>query len=517
MLRHPSRRRVAVYIWLMVAGSGFLVVPSLEAQLQSFKIPWNAFGHEGQHDGIAPAKSQSMSRILWQTPVDLNPQYGVGGGLRTHYGSVLITRSNTVLVPLKTGATTGFAVKALTGSTGATNWVQATDYIQPPHDWILSFSPTLTPRNRLHFPGAGGTVYYCDNPDSGSLPTFGQIAFYGLSSYTANSNTYQANVFISTPITSDRYGNIFFGFQVTGSTPLNLKSGIARIDFDGTGTWIAATNASGNTGTIKVAQNNAPALSNDHKTLYTVVNSTNYYAYLVALDSRTLAVLNRVRLKDAHYTTNDAQVGDNATASPTIGPDGDVYIGVQENPTESNGNRGWLLHFNSTLTQQKVTGGFGWDTTASVVPARIVSSYTGGSPYLLMTKYNSYADDGGDGTNKIAVLDPNQSMTDPFSGTQVMKEILGIAGQTPDEEYTNTFPGAVKEWCINSAAVDPFTKSVVANNEDGVSYRWDLTSNTFTETIRLTAGLLEAYTPTVIGVDGTIYAINDATLFAIGH
>jgi hypothetical protein len=32
----------------------------------------------------------------------------------------------------------------------------------------------------------------------------------------------------------------------------------------------------------------------------------------------------------------------------------------------------------------------------------------------------------------------------------------------------------------------------------------------------LSSGIGEAYTPTVIGSDGTAYAINDAILFAIG-
>src|ERR1019366_2011421 len=146
-------------------------------------------------------------------------------------------------------------------------------------------SPPRTPKNRLYFPGGGGTVYYCDSPDSTNLPVIGQIAFYGLANYNADTNAYLGNVYISTPITSDRYGNIFFGFQVTGATPLNLQSGIARIDYNGTGTWIAASNTVTNATISQVAMNCAPALSNDHKTLYLGVNNGyTGYGFLVALD-----------------------------------------------------------------------------------------------------------------------------------------------------------------------------------------------------------------------------------------
>lgn len=74
----------------------------------------------------------------------------------------------------------------------------------------------------------------------------------------------------------------------------------------------------------------------------------------------------------------------------------------------------------------------------------------------------------------------------------------------------------MREWCINTAAVDPSTKSVFANSEDGNLYRWDLTSNKFTQVVTLTGGLGEAYTPTVVGTDGTVYAINRGVLFAVG-
>ncbi len=500
-----------VMIVLLISG---------KVQAQSIRFPWSGYSHDPQHDAAAPVASEPLNRIVWQTSVDLSVPTNNTGELFIHYGSPLITRSNTVIVPVKTGASGGFEVEALVGATGETNWVQTTDYILPPHGWVPSFSPTLTPKNRLYFPGGGGTVYFCDTPDTtNASPVIGQIAFYGLANYLANTNAYLNNVFIDTPITADRYGNIFFGFQFTGSTPLNLQSGLARIDYNGTGTWVAATNAAGDTTISKVVMNCAPALSNDHKTLYVAVNNGSYgYGYLVAVDSRTLAPLARVRLKDVKNPANDSIVPDDGTASPTVGPDGDVYFGVLENPWYSNNDRGWLLHFNGTLTQTKIPGAFGWDDTASVVSVSLVSSYHGSSPYLLMTKYNNYASYGsGNGVNKIAILDPQTSMTDPISGATVMNEVLTIAGPTPDSSFTNTYPNAVHEWCINSAAVDPFTKSVLANNEDGRLYRWDLTSNTLSETNVLTAGVGEAYTPTIVGVNGFVYAINNAILFAIGR
>jgi len=64
--------------------------------------------------------------------------------------------------------------------------------------------------------------------------------------------------------------------------------------------------------------------------------------------------------------------------------------------------------------------------------------------------------------------------------------------------------------------VDTFTSSVLAGAEDGKLYRWNLTTNTFSQQIVLTPGLGEAYTPTAVGPDGQVYAINNATLFAVG-
>jgi hypothetical protein len=146
-----------------------------------------------------------------------------------------------------------------------------------------------------------------------------------------------------------------------------------------------------------------------------------------------------------------------------------------------------------------------------------VPSYHGNAPYLLLTKYNDYPYGGGDGVNRVAILDPTTAETDSISGMMAMTVVIAVVAPTPDPDFRPRLPDAVREWCINSAVVDPFTKSALINNEDGILYRWDFATNALTQSTVLTSGIGEAYTPTLIGVDGTVYAINNATLFAVGQ
>jgi hypothetical protein len=132
--------------------------------------------------------------------MDLNPDYSGGDHLHYHYGSPLITTANTVIVPVKTGATSGFRVEARHGSDGSLIWMQTTDYILPPHHWTPGYPLLLTSSERLYFPGAGGTVYYRDTPDSAVPAASGQLAFYGLANYLANPSPYNTSVFINTPL-----------------------------------------------------------------------------------------------------------------------------------------------------------------------------------------------------------------------------------------------------------------------------------------------------------------------------
>ena len=472
----------------------------------TFGGAWNSYGRDAQHSGQSSVRSDDLNRIHWQTPVDLQPQYS-GSELFVHYGSPLVTSHNTVIVPVKTGVLGGFRVEARSGSDGALKWSLPTDYVLPPHNWLPVFGPVLTSGARLYYPGAGGTVYFRNQADA-TAGAQGQIAFYGLSNYQADASDYNAGVMINTPLTADSAGNIYFGFLAIGGTPLNLTSGIARISADGSATWISSAAAAADLNMTQVVHNCAPALSRDGRTLYVAV-SDGSAGYLVALDTATLVPVTRVRLVDPR-SNRDAFLSNDGSASPTVGPDGDVYYGVLENPSQTNHFRGWLLHFDGSLSQPKTPGAFGWDDTAAVVPAWMVPFYGGSSSYLLMSKYNNYRFSGGDGLNKLAILDPNGTETDPVTHETVMNEVLTIVGPTPDG------PSGVKEWCINSAVVDPATGSVLAGSEDGNLYRWDLTSNRLSQSVVLTAGLVEAYTPTVIGVDGTVYAVNNAILFAVG-
>ena len=441
--------------------------------------------------------------------MDLQPQYSGNGSLLIHYGSPLITSANTVIVPVKTGATGGFRVEARAGSNGALKWSMTTDYILPPASWIPAYGPALTSQSRLYFPGAGGTVYFRDQADA-ATGTSGQIAFYGLANYQANPQAYNAGVIINTPLTTDSCGKHLFRLPGHRQHTSRIDERDRPNQRQRSGTWIPVTTASADANMTKVPHNSAPALSADHQDALCrrEQRQRRISAWLsTARRSRRWracgsSIPNPDRMRCCRTT---------ASASPTVGTDGDVYFGVLENPFGSNHRRGWLLHFNGSLSQSKTPGAFGWDTTASLVPAQMVPSYQGTSAYLLMSKYNHYLGQGGDGQNKIAILDPNATQTDPVTRATVMKEVLTIVGPTPDPG------GGVKEWCINTAAVDPFTKSVLANNEDGKLYRWDLTTNTLSQTVVLTAGLGEAYTSTVIGPDGQVYATNNATLFAVGQ
>jgi hypothetical protein len=500
----------------MIAAAAFSAISTLADVADADAPAWAGYAGNAQHTALAPAAADPLQTIRWSTPVDDDLP---GGELYIHYGSPAITAANTVIVPVRNSAGTGFNVTAINGSTGAAIWTQSSNYIMPPHNWVPSFSPVVSPQGTLYYPAANGAINYVTNPDQSGATVSGSYSFY--------TGTPSSNIVINTPLTSDSSGDIYFGFEATGTNPLNLAQGaggIARIDPSGNATWTSVYTAAGNDSSVsKVALNSAPAVS-DGKLYVAVNNSTgsdfNNPGELLELNSTTLAPMNKVVLNAVYPPGTAANVPDDGTASPTIGPDGDVYFGVlngTSNGTYYNNDRGYLLHFTSDLKTTRdgstplPNGAFGWDDTVSIVPSSMLGSlYTGTSQYLIMTKYNNYANTGGDGENKVAILDPNATEIDPVTGETVMKEVITALGPTPNPPLAG-----VREWCINSAVVDPATDSVLVNNEDGHLYRWVLDTNTLSESIDLTNGIGEAYTPTLVGPDGAVYAINDGVLFSV--
>ena len=497
--------------WLVFVG--LLVGVSHPVRAQS----WPGHSHDAQHTGLSGAASQTPTTIRWSTPVDLNPEYS-GTELLTHYGSPMITRLNTVLVPVKMGTTStgisfeiqAFASSKASGASPTPIWSYTSDYALPSgYNWIPAWGPTLTPADKtVVFPGAGGSVWVRKFPDSaGATPT--RWAFYGNGNYTTGFNSV---IQICTPITCDTAGNIYFGYVSTGATVngLTIPSGLAKITSTGTGSYIAAASLSGSSNYTRIVYNCAPAVSNDGTSVYIAVN--NGYdtsgGYLCSANTATMMENGRVFLVDP-ATGNPASIYGDGTSSPTVGPDGDVYYGVLESSVGAHNARGWMLHFNSTLTTTKLPGSFGWDDTPSIVPAGAVPSYTGTSTYLILTKYNNYKGVGsGNGENKVAILDPNNYELDPINGTtHVMEEVITVLGPTANPN------GGVYEWCINAAAIDAFNKQAVLNSEDGHTYIWYFTTNTLSAGLSLATPTPEAYTCTVIGPDMAVYATNNAYLY----
>ena len=481
------------------------------------------FAADPQHTALFAAPAQHLNAIRWTTPIDTH-YTGFA-----HYGAPLITPSNTVIVPVKTAA--GFKLSAFEGATGRLKYTLTNDYIMPPiapNGWIPVYQPVIAnpaAGSRLYYAGSGGTLFYIDNLDSDSPGAPVRLCFYtNLSAYSNNAAAYNSTIFINTPITADPYGTVFFGFRIQQTAPAPLSTtngGFARIDSVGNATYVLANSAANDLRITRDSHNCAPALSTDGATLYVAVKGANSaYAYLLGLDSTNLSTKCQVFLRDPR-NNQPGSVPDDGTASPMVAPDGDVFFGILANP--NNGSRGFLLHFSADLQTEKPPGGFGWDYTAAIVPTNMVPSYTGPSSYLLFSKYNNYASGDGNAINRVALLDPGTTQRDPHAsanGLLEMREVLTAIGCTPDPEYitsTNPLPLAVREWCINTAAVNPTTRSVFAPSEDGHLYRWNLAANSLDEIVTLDPGVGEPYVPTVIGPDGTVFTLNAETLFAIGN
>src|SRR5262245_9043065 len=117
----------------------------------------------------------------------------------------MITAANTVLVPTRVSAKSGFRVVAYSGTNGAQRRSLDTDY-QPPKLTGISgsvppFPAVLTPGDTLAVAGAGGTVLMRGGVDLASGAVQRRV-FYGAAQWKAHRPAYDKAVQINTPLTA---------------------------------------------------------------------------------------------------------------------------------------------------------------------------------------------------------------------------------------------------------------------------------------------------------------------------
>src|SRR5437879_2184002 len=90
-------RRTIVWPAAILLVLGFAARPSGAAPTAG----WTTFAGNPQHTALSDTGAQRLEVIRWSKPVDLAPPTGT---IFIHYGSPLVTPGNTVIVPVKTGA-----------------------------------------------------------------------------------------------------------------------------------------------------------------------------------------------------------------------------------------------------------------------------------------------------------------------------------------------------------------------------------------------------------------------------
>jgi hypothetical protein len=523
----------------LVVLAGLAVIPTLNAHSTSLSkillLPaWYGYGGDSQHTNDSKFTSLPLGTVKWSIPVD----YDNNNSGASHYASPGITRLNTLVVPVTVTAGQQYQVEGHRGLDGALQWTLPSDYIMSSTAytyWYSVYPMTLTGISTVVAAGGGGTILVKSDADNANSPTTRYCFYQPVSNYTQNPSAY-SSVKINTAMVGDQAGNAYFGYDCEGSQPTGLAGtlawgGIAKFNIGGSTTFRRGNDMvpSSPSDVVRPMYNVAPVETNDRSAIYAAMdNLSTGHHYLVKLNANTLAPITYVQLVDP-VNGYDISICPCGSGSPMVAPDGKVFFGVLRNNDYT--SHGWMLQFDANLNQftprgvRYPVGAFGWDDTPSVVPSYAVPSYKGKSEYLILTKYNNYKGTGGNGRNRLAVLDPlNDNVTvDWISGIHTMNEVLTIPGVTCDSDFydctdttnVNDPNVPVREWCINAAAVDAPSHSALVNSEDGHAYRWSFDTNTLTQATYLQPATGEPYTPTVVGPDGTVYAINNGRMHAM--
>ena len=132
---------------------------------------WHQYGGNPQHTAISSVSLQPLQRIVWKTPIDKAPQYS-GSNLLVHYTGPMISRSGTVVIPVKTTAGGNFVAEGRRHTDGGLIWSTPTDWSAPPSGWGPVIGAALFPqpgnknKTSMVIAAAGRRVIVRDDVDS---------------------------------------------------------------------------------------------------------------------------------------------------------------------------------------------------------------------------------------------------------------------------------------------------------------------------------------------------------------
>jgi hypothetical protein len=432
-------------------------------------------------------------------------------------------------------------------------WNFATDWTPVPNDYTLGgweplFQPVLS-STYIYVPGAGGTIYQLDqttgavlqqiNPFEGSEdPT--KFLVGGLTADSQGKIYYNVmQVVLAWPWHSDVVNSWIVEVAPSGSASIatytsllpNAPTVCVGVFSKNSLPWPPSANAVPGDlkcGTQRPALNLAPAISTDGSTLYTV--SRGHFwgrdSYLLAVNTADLSlqwaaslqglfddgcnellppdgqpdgcsIYGATGLDPTQNSLGAGIVSDQASASPTVAPDGSILFGVNDG---FDYGRGHLVKFDS-IGVYLASYNFGWDSTPAIFPNN--------GTYSVLLKDNHY-------NNGSYCNDPTycpKAPPGPYYVTQLDSN-LNVQWQFKDPSVTQGHPDGY-EWCANALAVD-VNGVAYGDNEDGNLYAIAQGGRS-THNIFLHQSIDAGYTPTSIGGDGTIYTENDGHFLAIGN
>ncbi len=436
----------------------------------SASAQWLQFNHDAQHSGFLPAvQGQNLDTIRFSKLYDT---LALGtGSLLIHYDVPKVDDAGNVYIVLRdpgAGEPT-YSVEKL-DSSGTHLWTYTSDYrFTTGGGWEASFSFVIG-NGQVYVAGRYGVLHVI-SPDDGS-------ALYDITSYEIPDPIppgLATGVVVSGPPAIDAAGTLYY---VVRSSFADVASHLVKVTVDDAISTVNYRDLTGESNE-RPGLNAGPAIAADGTIYVGSVRGSSSFSRLLAVNpDLTLKWIGNMAADPAHV----AQIIDQSTSNPVVGPDGRVFYGGWNTNEQSDG---YLYSFDPADGSFLGQFPFGWDTTPGIYPD------PDGDPthYHLIEKKNMY----NSRRYYLVSINPN--------------------GMT--EEWAWELPTAGRELCVNAVVIDSSGTSYFLG-EDGYFYRVEFGGENWSR-IMLGQPRDAAYTPAAMGPDGTVYALDDRSFFIIGN